>query len=380
MRRRDEEVGVELLDGRLGRELVLVVGVAPEEADRQRVDVELLDEPFGLGLDLVEVHWDEHRARPVDALVDLADRAAVEEVGDVDLEVVVDLRRADAAGDAEGVLEAVRAQHADLRAAQCRDRVRHDGRAIDEELRAAEQLGQREAELLRRHLDGLEHAATEVVVRRQGLAALDAVAERDRHIGVRTADVDADERVAAASVVPVVLFSHRSPPTGYRISGVSTSQARSGQLAADVRLGTVRTRTSQRSPLGATVGTPVARIDASSSSRIRTDSALEPGTWNRPESSTSEKRVNRSSALIPGAITPGCLRPEDPGVAAEAGGIGLAVGRTGPRARGRGAGGRRARARDRDPRRRRPGAPEDPPARGTPGRSPSASRRPGQAC
>ena len=96
----DEEVRVHLLDRGRGRLLVLAVGVAPEEADRDRVDADVLDQVLRRRFDAVEVDRDEDAARPVDALVDLGDRAAVHQVGDVDLQVVVELGRAGAAGEA----------------------------------------------------------------------------------------------------------------------------------------------------------------------------------------------------------------------------------------------------------------------------------------
>src|SRR5665647_3164012 len=60
----------------------------------------------------IEVDGHEHAARPVDALVDLRDRPAVHEVGDVELQVVIDLGRARSPGESEGVLESAGDEHA----------------------------------------------------------------------------------------------------------------------------------------------------------------------------------------------------------------------------------------------------------------------------
>jgi hypothetical protein len=210
----DEEVRVHRLDRRRGGRLVLAVGVAPEEADRQRVDADVLDQVLGRGFHRVEVDRDEDGARPVDPLVDLGDRAAVHEVGDVDLEVVVELRRARPAGEAEGVLEAGGDQHADARAAQLGDRVGHHRGAIDEELGLGEQVLDREVEALGGHLDRLEHAATEVVVGRQRLAALDLTADHDRDVGVGPAHVHSHERIGLTAVTGHAhLFSSAELPT-----------------------------------------------------------------------------------------------------------------------------------------------------------------------
>ena len=209
VRRGHEEVGELLLDRRLRRQLVLRVGVAPEEADRDRVDADLLDEAAGLGLDLLEVDRDEDRARPVGPLVDLGERAAVDEVGDVELEVIVDLRRPRPAGQAEGVAEAARDQHADAGAAQLGDRVGDDGRAVDEEPRVVEQLVHADVVAARGDLDRLQHAAAEVVVRRERLPALDGAPVHHRDVRVGPPDVDADERFAGSAVR--VVIAHLSP-------------------------------------------------------------------------------------------------------------------------------------------------------------------------
>ncbi len=206
----DEEVRVHLLDRRGGGLLVLAVGVAPEEADRQGVDADVLDQVLGGGLDAVEVDRDQDAARPIDPLVDLGDRAAVDEVRDVDLEVVVELGGAGAAGEAEGVLEAGGDQHPDPRATQLGDRVGDHRGAVDEESGLGEQLLDREVEALRRDLDRLEHPAAEVVVGGQRLAALDLAADHDRDVGMGSADVHAHERIGLAAVTGHAhLFSSR---------------------------------------------------------------------------------------------------------------------------------------------------------------------------
>jgi len=171
------------------------VDEAGKEADRQRVDADLLDQVAGPLAHLLDVDRDQDLAGPVDPLVDPGQRVAGNEVGHVELAVVVELGGARAAGEAEGVLEAARDQHPDAGAAQLGDRVGDHRRAVDHQPRLGQQPLEREAEVAGGDRDRVEHAAAVLVVGGERLAALDSILEEDGDVGVGAAHVDADDGV-----------------------------------------------------------------------------------------------------------------------------------------------------------------------------------------
>ena len=128
----DEEVGVELGDDLARAPLVVGVAEGPEEADGDRLDALLLDQPADLAADVVLAQLDQHLAGFVDPLVDLGDVALADDVGRPRLLLQVELDLADAAVDVDRLLEAAGGEQADPAALALGDRVGDDRGAVDE--------------------------------------------------------------------------------------------------------------------------------------------------------------------------------------------------------------------------------------------------------
>ncbi len=199
----DRDAREPLLQARLRRALVVGVRVGVQEADGDRLDLQL-GAAVGHRVERVHVERLEHLARAVDALGHLEAQPARHERLRLVVAEVVHVRPV-AAADEEDVAEAAGRHERGARALALGDRVDHDRAAVDEERR----LG----EVHPRRLDRLEHALGDRArggrdLRRDQPAG--ALVERDQ-VGERAADVRGDAQahrarrsaVARSSTVPV---------------------------------------------------------------------------------------------------------------------------------------------------------------------------------